>query len=263
MNTLENIGKNFNAESIIKIIIVLVVVIIAYIAVVIIQRKLKKRLQLDNIRRSNNYSTLFRIVKILLIIGGMIAILQTVGINLSVFSIGFGVIVLLLVFAVKDALQDIFSGIMIMTDKYYTVGDAVEFEGRDGIVISFTVRTTKIEFLDDRSVMSVSNRHITKIRKLTHLVDIDLPLPYELERERAYSVLEGICEKIRRIKGIESCELKGTQNFGESAIIYKIRFFCEPNERPDIRREALRTIQDGLSAEDIHIPYTQLDIHTK
>ena len=163
----------------------------------------------------------------------------------------------------EDSFQDIMSGLTIMTDKYFSVGDAVEYNGREGIVISFTVRTTKIELLADRSVVSVANRNISQIRKLTHLVDIDLPLPYELERKESYAVLGSICDDIREISGVESCELKGTQDFADSAIIYKIRFFCEPHDRPDIRREVLRTIQDGLDKADIHIPYRQLDIHEK
>ena len=111
--------------------------------------------------------------------------------------------------------------------------------------------------------MSVANRHITKIKKLTHMVDIDLPLSYEDNRADVYRVLLSICNNIRKISGIEKCELKGTQNFEESAVIYKIRFFCEPNDRPDIRREVMKTIQDGLAEGGIKIPYRQIDIHNK
>jgi small-conductance mechanosensitive channel len=104
---------------------------------------------------------------------------------------------------------------------------------------------------------------VTKIRKLTHLVDVDLPLSYDLTGNEAFSVLEPICESIRKIEGVERCELKGTQSFDASAIIYKIRFFCDPMNRPDIRRAVLKTIQDGLEAAGVRIPYQQIDIHTE
>ena len=264
LKSLEDVSKNFDSRKIIQIFAILLIAIGAYIVVIIVQRRLKNKLPIqDDLRKEHIYATIFRVVKVLILVAALFGILQTLGVNMSGFSLAFGVILLLIFFAVKDSLQDLFNGFIILTDRYYTVGDAVEYNGRDGIVISFTIRTTKIEYLDDRSVISIANREITKIRRLTHLVDIDLPLPYEMERQEVYTLLEGVCEKIRRIEGVEDCMLKGTQDFGESAILYKIRFFCEPNDRPDIRREVLRTIQDDLEAAGIRIPYRQLDVHQK
>ena len=253
--------KNITPQTLVKMGIILLIALAAYITVVIISRRLRKKVHIDDIRRKHVYITVFRVIKVFIVIAALFAILQSVGINLSVFSIGFGLIALIIVFAVKDSFQDIFMGLILLTDKYFAVGDAVEFEGKDGMVVSFTVRTTKLEMLDDRSIVSISNRNITKIKKLTHLVDIDLPMPYELKQKDAFDALNEICERIRQLDGVEKCELKGTQEFAASAIIYKIRFFCEPNDRPDIRRSVLMTIQDGLDARDIHIPYQQVVIH--
>ena len=264
LKAMESATQHVSIGQIIRIIIILLVVIAAYIALVIVQKRLKAKLNLSgDVRRVHTYTTAFRIGKILVILIGAFTILQALGVNLSGFAVGLGAIVVLVALSLKDSLQDVFVGITLLTDKYFAVGDAVEYDGKEGIVISFTVRTTKIELLSDRSVLSVANRNITKIRKLTHLVDIDLPLPYELERKEAYAVLLGICDQIRKLEGIESCELKGTQDFADSAIMYKIRFFCEPNNRPDIRRAVIKTIQDGLAEAGIQIPYQQLDIHKK
>lgn len=264
LKTMESVAKsNIPPSKIIQIAVIILIAVAAFIAVVIISRRLRKKVNIDDIRRKHIYVTVFRVIKVLIVIAALFAILQTAGVNLSAFSIGFGLILLLVAFAVKDSFQDIFSGLIILTDKYFTVGDAVEFEGKDGVVISFTVRTTKIEMLDDRSVVSISNRNITKIKKLTHLVDIDLPLSYELTKQEAFDILTPICEKIGALEGVEKCELKGTQEFAASAAIYKIRFFCEPNDRPDIRRSVVMTIQEGLDAAGIRIPYQQLDVHTK
>ncbi len=260
---LQDVASRFTVINLMKIAVLLVITILLYISLAIIQKRLKKKLNFEDVKRRHMFTTAFRVLRVLLLIASAIFVLQILGVNLSGLITVFGVILVLFVLAIKDSFQDIFSGLTIMTDKYFAVGDAVEYEGKDGIVVSFSVRTTKIELLDDRSVISVANRNITQIRKLTHLVDVDLPLPYELSRREAFAVLEGICEEIRSIKGVESCELKGTQDFAESAAIYKIRFFCEPNDRPDIRREVLRTIRDGLDNAGLSIPYRQLVVHEK
>jgi small conductance mechanosensitive channel len=250
--------------SIMQIVIVVVLTIAAFIALSIVHKKLKAKAEISgDLRKTHALRIALRAARVLVIAIGLVAILQAFGIDLTGFSALLGLAIIVVGLAIKDALQDLFAGAVIMSDKYFSVGDAVEYDGKDGIVVSFTARTTKIEFLDDRSVLSVANRNISKIRKLTHLVDIDLPLSYDVGRKEAYSVLSGICMQISGIEGIESCELKGTQEFGASAILYKIRFFCEPNDRPDIRRAVLKTIQDGLDEAGLQIPYQQIDIHEK
>jgi|GEM_PF-2236860 len=264
LKTVQNATKQFTVASIINICLVVAIVVAVFIILSVVRKRLKTKLPVENdLRRLHLYTTFFRIAKVLVLITGVIAVLQVLGINISGVAGGIGVVVVIFLLAMKDSFQDIFSGFTILTDKYFSVGDAVEFDGRDGIVISFTVRTTKIEFIDDRSVMSIANRNISKIRKLSHMVDIDLPLPYELNRRTVYDTLSPICGKIGELDGVESCELKGTQSFEDSAILYKIRLFCEPHDRPDIRRAAIKTIQDGLEQAGIQIPYRQLDVHTK
>lgn len=261
---INNMAKKFDLKTIILLSVVLLLTIVIYVALVIASRRIKaKKLIGEDIRRKHIYTTVFRVLKLLVVFGGIVAALQVLGVNMSWLVGGIGLLVILVVLAVKDSFQDMFAGFTILVDKYFTVGDAVEFDGKDGIVVSFTVRTTKIEFLDDRSVISIANRNITKIRKLTHLVDIDLPLSYEEDIMHVRAVLAEICEEISKIDGVEKCELKGTQEFASSAVIYKIRFFCEPYDRPDIRRAALKTIQDGLHEAGIKIPYQQIDIHSK
>lgn len=254
----------FDMIAIVKIVIIVIVTVGAIIALTVIHKRIITKLKKNNdLRKAQIYRIVFRVIRLILIAAATIAVLNSIGINFTGLSAILGIFIVFVLLAAKDSLQDIFNGVIIMSDRYFNVGDAVEFEGKEGIVVSFTARTTKIEFLDDRSVLAVANREITKIRKLNHLVDIDLPLPYELSGEEALSALDGICARIRKLKGVEKCELKGTQDFGASAVIYKIRFFCEPHDRPDIRRAVLKTIQEGLESVDIHIPYQQIDIHEK
>lgn len=262
LKALQDAFAKFDYNRLIRCGLVILIAIAIFIAVRIVYKKYKKKIAaLEDVRKMNTLALIYRIFKIVLIVTTILGILQVCGINISSIVVGFGVASTILAFAVKDMLQDIFAGLMIRTDKFFQVGDAVEFEGKDGIVISFSIRSTKIEFLDDRSVMAVANRNITKIRSLTHLNDIDLPLSYDQQRKEVFEVLEGICEDIRTVEGIEDCVLKGTQRFGESAVIYKIRFYCEPNDRPDLRREAHKRIQDGLDRAGIKIPFRQIDIH--
>ncbi len=206
---------------------------------------------------------IYNVLRISIIAVAVLFILQTFGVDVTSFIAGLGLFSAIIALALQDVLKDVFSGVVILVDNYYRVDDAVEYNGKDGIVISFNVRTTKIQYIDDNSVMSVSNRNISQIRKLTRLVDIDLPLSYEEDPRKVYKVLGEMCERAKQLENVEDCQFKGTQNFEDSAITYKIRFFCPPNKRPDTRRAMIKLIQDTLLEENITIPYQQMDIHTK
>lgn len=240
--------------------IILTVIALIFLSIAFKNFKARTRVS-DDVKKLHIFTTAYRTVKVLIVLTAILCVLQINGVNVSYITISMGVLAAVALLAVKDSFQDIFSGFTIMLDKYFSVGDAVEYEGREGIVVSFTVLSTQIELLDDRSVLAVANRHVTKIRRLTHLADIDLPLSYKLDAKKAYEVLKGICERIEQTEGVESCELKGTQEFTENSVVYKIRFFCDPAERPDIRRAAMKIIQDGLAENGITIPHRQLDVH--
>ena len=264
LKSLQSAFERIDSKALVRCSLVVAIAILIFIALRIVYRKYRQKItELGDVRRLNTLATVYRVAKITLITVTLLGILQVCGVNISSIVMGLGVVTTVIAFAVKDALQDIFTGLMIKTDRFFQVGDAVEYDGRDGIVIYFSIRATKIEFLDDRSILSVANRNISKIRRLTHLVDIDIPLSYDALRQDVFAVLERICADIRTIEGVEDCMLKGTQSFAESAVIYKIRFFCEPNDRPDIRREANKRVQDGLNRAGLRIPYLQVDVHDK
>lgn len=267
LKALTDAVNNFNVPRLLRSGLAILVTIVVILVLRSIYMRYRKRIDADNdidtIRKQHTLRTIYRSVKVVLIIICILVVMQINGINVTSIVMLLSVLAALIAFGIKDMFQDFFAGYIIYTDKYFKVGDAVEFDGRDGIVIMFTIRSTKIELLDDRTVLSVANRNISQIRKLNHLVDIDVPVSYDVDRKKAFEILNGIVEKIRKIEGIEKCELKGTQDFTDSAAVYKIRFFCEPNDRPDIRREVLKTIQDGYSDAGIRIPYQQIDIHEK
>lgn len=77
------------------------------------------------------------------------------------------------------------------------------------------------------------------------------------------NVLAEIAGQIAEVPGIDRCIYKGTQDFGRSAIIYRLRFFCPPANKPERRRDALHVVQSGLESANIQIPYDQIDVHSK
>ena len=152
-------------------------------------------------------------------------------------------------------------GVHILSDKFFQVGDVVRYNGMEGVVISFNVRTTKLKLVNYNEILTISNRNITEIMVMTDMFDLDIGLPYFVDSEKIHETMEVLTERIRKISGITNAMYKGTERFNESSVTYRIRYWTPPDGRRfDIRRAALRIVQDGLKEAGIPFPYNHLDV---
>ncbi len=206
---------------------------------------------------------LMRFLRALLVILAVVLILKINGISLTTVGAFLSIISAIIGLAIQDMLKDIVNGIHLIHDDYFEIGDTIIFENRVGLVTMMTSRSVTLLDVDTKDTIVISNRNIDKIVRRSKLNDIDLQLSYEEDFKKVNEVLRITCDHISSISGIDDCVYKGVHNFGDFAITYKIRFYCEPSVSPELRRSALRIIQDDLKRADIKIPYPQVDIHHK
>jgi moderate conductance mechanosensitive channel len=89
-----------------------------------------------------------------------IAIINIIGINTAPFLASAGVLGIALGFGAQKLINDLVSGIFIIFENQYRVGDFVELEGVSGTVEDITVRTTVLRDLNG-AVHHVPNGAIT------------------------------------------------------------------------------------------------------
>lgn len=232
-----------------------------------LRRGYKKYISLEQAKgqRATLVRISFGLLQLLVAIGAVILVLQVNGENVNSILAGLGLISAIVGLALQDVLKDYLMGIHIIKDHYFMVGDVVKYEDIEGEVIGFTMQTTTLRNIDDNTVVTICNRNITEITKLPSscMVNVDLPLSYDEDVKKVNKVLTDIAAQVAELPGIDRCLYKGTQAFDRSAIIYRLRFFCAPADKPERRRDVLRAVQSGLEAANIQIPYDQLDVHTK
>jgi MscS family membrane protein len=108
-------------------------------------------------------SFLIKLTKAFVIIIGIVAILQELGINVTGFIASLGLGGLAFALAAKDTAANLFGGIAILTDHIFKVGEWVKIGDAEGIVEDIGMRTTKIRAFDKRliivpnSVIATSN----------------------------------------------------------------------------------------------------------
>lgn len=264
MDFAELLKGNLWAYRIFNSIIAIITAIIIY---EIFTKLILKRISGGKILKSKKYYTyikLFRSInRYLFIIVLIFVLLKINGVNITSIVTGVGVLGIVFGFAVQDALKDIIKGFDIITDSYYHVGDVIKFENYTGVVLAIGLKTTRIEDIYQKNIVSISNRNIEKVEVLSHMINIDLPLPYDLKLSDAKNTIDYIVENIRKIDKIEKVEFCGVNDFADSSIKYQIKVYCPPIDRLQTRRNALMCILDCLEQKDIHIPFNQIDIHQK
>ena len=253
------------SEELTHVLISLVIAILAFSLWQAIRKVYRMTAQTAGVKGER--ATLIRVcvdcTRFFLLAGTILLILQVNGVNVSSVFAGLGILSAVVGLALQDMLKDIIMGVHIMTDHFFSVGDVVRYQNIEGVVIGFTTRTTTIRSIYDQTITTICNRNISEITRMqpSALVDIDIPLSYAEDPRKVHSVLRVICARIDRLDGIDQCVYKGAQKFEESAVLYKVRFFCPPETKPDRTRDALREIQNGLAEADIQIPYRQCDVH--
>ena len=215
-------------------------------------------------KKKKTYLRLFNnILKYILVVIVIILILQINGINVSAVITSLGLISVIVGFALQDALKDIIMGINIIIDDYFSIGDVLKIEEVEGKVIEIGLKTTKMKDVNNDNIFVVSNRNISKALKLSEQLDIDIPIPYEEKVTKVEGILHIIVEQISSLENILKVEYKGLNEFADSAIYYKIRIYCKPEFKPQIKRDSNRIIKLTLDENNIKIPYKQVDIHNK
>lgn len=245
---------------------VIIVALVVYLVIAkIIMKKIKTRkYRILLSRNSSTYVNLFKSInRYLFIIVVILVLLKINGVNITTMITGVGIFGIIFGFAIQDALKDVIKGFDIITDSYYRVGDVVRIDNYTGVVTAIGIKTTKLEDIYEKNIISISNRNIEKVEVLSHMINIDIPMPYDLKLKRAEEVINYIKDNIRKIDKVEDIEYRGVNEFDESSIKYQIKVYCPPTEKTQIRRDALTCILKCLEENGIEIPFKQIDIHQK
>lgn len=97
-----------------------------------------------------------KIIRIVLIIVAILTIIGNFGYNIGSLIAGLGIGGLAFALAAKDLLGNLFSGISLIADAPFRVGDNINFEGKEGVVLSIGLRSSCVETLDG-PILTVPN----------------------------------------------------------------------------------------------------------
>lgn len=133
-------------------IVVLFIVLIQILIGTVIKNNMHKLLRrsdrVDDKREETIAKTVVRIVQTVLWIVGVMVVLDTAGYNIAPILTGAGVSGIVIGFGAQSLIKDLISGVFIIAENQYRIGDIVELNGVSGRVEDISLRTTVLRDLD-------------------------------------------------------------------------------------------------------------------
>ena len=103
-----------------------------------------------------------RIVKVLIFVAGVLAVLGSLGFNMSTALAGLGIGGLAIGFGAQKTIENLFGGVSVLGDEVFRVGDVCRFGDRTGVVEDIGLRSTRIR-TDERTLLAIPNGTVATI----------------------------------------------------------------------------------------------------
>ena len=225
------------------------------------------------IGKKKREDTLVRIftgaVKISIIAIASIMILSEVGLEIGPILAGAGIVGLAVGFGGQYLIKDLFSGLFIILENQYRVGDVVNFDGTGGVVEDISLRKTTLRDLDG-TVHHISHGSINRVANLTKTfsrVNFNIRVSYSSDLEHVIAVVNRTGIELAEDPNWKEFVIKAPQflrvdDFADSAIIIKILGDTQPIKQWDVTGELRKRLKIAFDKEGIEIPFPQVVVHS-
>jgi small-conductance mechanosensitive channel len=184
--------------------------------------------------------------------------LAVVGVSLGPFIASAGVIGLGISFGAQSIFKDMLTGIFILVENQYSVGDTIKIAGLTGSVEDLTLRVTKLRD-GDGTVYIVPNSQITTVSNLSRdfaVGTLNVSVDAREDPDRVVQVLTDLADSIRKdvaFKDIVIADpnILGVDKISGYEVIYPINVRVQVNQRDGVMRELRRRILLAFNKEKI------------
>lgn len=201
-------------------------------------------------------------------ISAFMMILQEVGIAIGPLLAVVGIAGLAFGFGGQYFIRDIISGLFIIMENQYRIGDVVCFGETCGSVEDITMRMTTLRDLDG-VVHHVPHGEIKKVSNLSKYfarVNLNVGVAYSSNLEQVISVVNKVGKELAEDQEWKEHILKPPQflrvdDFGDSAIVIKILGETKPLKQWSVTGELRKRLKIAFDREGIEIPFPQRVVH--
>lgn len=275
-NIIRNITPWFFDHGIKIIAIVIVAYLIRKFVGIFIEKIIRKIIISDHFltkeaerKREDTLIHIFAVsLGILIWLLALLMILQEVGIAIGPLLAAAGIAGLAFGFGGQYLIRDLISGLFIIMENQYRIGDVVCFDETCGLVEDINMRMTTLRDLDGivHHVPHGEIKRVSNLSKQFARVNLNIGISYSSNLEQVISVVNKIGKELAEDSQWKEFILKPPQflrvnDFGDSSIVIKILGETKPLKQWDVAGELRKRLKIAFDREGIEIPFPQRVIH--
>jgi small conductance mechanosensitive channel len=198
----------------------------------------------------------------------ILMMLQEAGIEIGPILAGAGIVGLALGFGGQYLIRDIISGLFIILENQYRIGDVVNINSTGGLVEDISLRMTTLRDMNG-TVHHIPHGEIKIVSNLSKKfarVNLNIGIAYNSNLEQVINVINNVGSELASDPVYKDLILSPPKflrvdDFADSAIMVKITGDTMPLKQWEITGELRKRIKIAFDREGIEIPFPQRVIH--
>lgn len=205
---------------------------------------------------------------VIIVVAGMAILLGYLGVDLTMLAVGSIVISMVIAFALQDTLSNFFSGIYLLTDRPFKVGDLIKLESGEVCRIEHIgMRATRVYNTFEHTMIVVPNNMLANDKIVNYTepdtqfrITAKIGVAYGTDVEKVTRILYEIAAKHPKILK-KPDKYKPTvrfREFGDSSLNFELWVWIDNVfDRFDVMTNINMEIDRRFKEENITIPFPQ------
>lgn len=198
----------------------------------------------------------------------ILMVLQEFGVVIGPILAAAGIVGLAFGFGGQYLIRDIISGLFIILENQYRIGDVVKFENLGGVVEKISLRMTTLRDLDG-TVHHIPHGEIKEVSNYAKdfaRINMDIGVSYDANLEHVIGVVNETGNALAQDAQFKEFIIKAPQflrvnDFADSSVMIKILGETMPLKQWEIAGELRKRLKIAFDLEGIEIPFPQRVIH--
>ena len=205
------------------------------------------------------------ILNIVLKVLVVITAISTLGFDMTSIIASLAAAAVAIGLALQDSLSNVASGVLIILNKKFKVGDYLETEGLTGTVIRIEMMNTVLKTYDNKEII-IPNSNLMSNNITNHFafderrVDLNVGISYEDDIDKARAILWNIIRSKKEILQENQNQII-VNDLGESSVEISVKVWCKSDDYWNVLADMKESIKKSFDENGISIPYNQIDVH--
>jgi small-conductance mechanosensitive channel len=193
-------------------------------------------------------------------------VLHLLGVKITALLGAAGIVGIAIGFASQTSMSNLISGLFMISEKPFEIGDVIKMGSTVGIVLSIDLLSVKIKTFDNQYIRIPNEKLLgSELTNITRFpirrMDINLGVAYKTDINHLKSVLKEIAAANPYCLD-EPEPLIVFSNFGDSALEFLFGVWFYKTDYLSLKNSIMQEIKERFDREGIEIPFPHLSLYS-